>query len=455
MRDERETTQDARDLPAPRRALRLGIALSLVLACVAPLASFLLFFPFVDNIPKWDQWSLIEVWEAHYQGQPVLPLLLKPYNGHLNVLPRFIFYGLGLLTHWNLRAEVLLSYILALGTAATLLLMLRDSNEKLLLLMAAPVAAAVFSLNQFENFLSGYPMGQILSQLGVTLTVFALTRPRLTARHAVAGAAAAAVATFSWGAGLVSWPLGVLALAFRREGRRMLIPWCGLTLAALLTVKHGAGPVGQMGFRALLDFDTAFFLAMLGRPIGYRAFPTYSTAVGLGLFLVVAFVLVLDQALRSRRGLPALRWGLLGLSSLLAAVMITLARAKSGPDQALISHYCTAAYPLVVAVLVLACQALLAWRGTARSGLQRAAAVLLVAALLVLPLAVVYAQSKETFQILWSWEQASRVHDRKLLAGTITEAEIRSSMHPEAELVRRGITLLRARRLAIFAGAPR
>lgn len=455
MRDDRETTQDARDLPAPRRALRLGIVLSLVLACAAPLASFFLFFPFVDNIPKWDQWSLIEVWEAHYQGRPVLPLLLKPYNGHLNVLPRFLFYGLGLVTHWNVRMEVLLSYVLALGTAAALLLMLRDSGKELLL-MAVPAVALVFSLNQFENYLSGYPLGQVLSQLAVTVTVLALTRPRITARHVAAGAVAAAVATFSWGAGLVSWPIGILALALRPESRRrMLLPWCVLTLLCALAVKWGAGASGQLSLRAFLDFDTPFFLALLGRPMAYRAFPDYVSAVGVGFLLVLAFVLALEGALRSRRWLLALRWGLLGLSSLGAAVLVTLARFKSGPGQALASHYSTAAYPLVLALLVLLCQWLLAWRGTARSGLQRAAASLLVAALLVLPLAVVYAQSRETYLVLRGWELSSQGHDRKLLAGTITDDEIRSSLHPDVELVRRGVALLREHRLAVFAGAPR
>lgn len=455
MRDDQETAQDARDLPAPRRALRLGIALALVLACAAPIAGFSLFFPFVDNIPKWDQWSMIEVWEAHYQGQPVLPLLLKPYNGHLNVLPRCIFFGLGLLTHWNVRAEVLLSYVLALGTAATLLLMLRDSGEELLLLMAVPAVALVFSLNQFENYLSGYPMGQVLSQLAVTVTVFALTRPRILARHVAAGAVAAAVATFSWGAGLVSWPIGILALAIRPESRRrLLLPWCVLTLLCALAVKKGAGAAGQLSLQAFLDFDAPFFLALLGRPMAYRAFPDYAAASGIGFLLVLGFVLVLERTLWSRHWLLGLRWGLLGLSSLGAAVLVTLARFRAGPGQALASHYSTAAYPLVLALLVLAGHALLAWRGAARSGLQRATAVLLAVALLVLPLAVVYTQSKETFLVLWGWEQSSRGHDKKLLAGTITDGEIQSSLHPDVALVRRGIALLRAHRLAVFADLP-
>ncbi|MFL6263122.1 MAG: hypothetical protein ACJ76Y_25775 [Thermoanaerobaculia bacterium] len=435
------------------RSRWIGLA-SFAVACAVPLVSFALLFPLVDNVPKWDQWSLIEVWEAHYDGRPVLPLLLQPYNGHLNLLPRFLFYGLGLATHWNLRTEVLLSFLFATGTAATLLLMLRDSGEDLLL-MAAPITAVVFSFGQFENFLSGYPMGQVLSQLACTLAVFSLTRPRITARHVAFGAAVAAIATFSWGAGLAAWPMGLAALTARPENRRRnLIFWCTLTLAGALIVKKGAGAGGQVSLQSLMEFDTAFFLALIGRPLTYRAFPEFSAAVGCGLLVLLAFVLTLDWALRSRRWLLALRWGLLGATALAAAGLVTLARAKAGPGQALASHYSTATYPLFLSVLVLGADALLTWRSRATSRLQRAGAALLVTVLVSLPIALVLAQSRETLAILRGWVQISQTHDQRLLAGTITDDEIRGSLHPDPALVRHGVIVLREHRLAAWADSP-
>jgi hypothetical protein len=423
-----------------------GIWLSLAAFCAAPLVSLALIFPFVDNIPKWDQWSLIELWEAHFEGRPVRSLLLAPYNGHLNIVPRLLFYVLGLATHWNLRAEVLASYLFALLTAAALLLMLRDSGKELLLL-AAPAAGLVFSLNQFENYLSGYPLGQVLSQCALTVALCVLTRPRITAWHAVGGMLAALVATFSWGAGLVAWPLGLLALALRPGGRRLVIPWVAVTLVCGYLVKRGAvgGASLLVGLR---DFDTAFCFALLGRPLSYRAFPAFTVAVGCGFLLVLAFVLLLEQTLRARQWLLALRWGLLGASALGAAVLVSLGRAAAGPGQALASHYSTATYPLLLAVLALAGRRLLDWRATAASRLQRAAVAVLGAALLAVPLWVIQAQSRETFLIIRMWEEASQEIDRKLLAGTVSDDEIRRSLHPNTALVRRGTAFLREHRLA-------
>jgi len=72
---------------SPGRAIAV---VSLTIAAAIPLLQFALLFPMTLGIPSWDQWSEIEVWAAHYEHRPVLPLLLKPYNGHYNVLPALI-----------------------------------------------------------------------------------------------------------------------------------------------------------------------------------------------------------------------------------------------------------------------------------------------------------------------------------------------------------------------------
>src|SRR6185295_16775542 len=103
--DPEPPTADAAPPPPParpsgwrgERAWQAGIALSLALAAAIPALCLAKLWPFLGEMPTWDEWSVVEVWSAHYGGRPVLPLLLAPYNGHYNLLPRFIFYGLGLL----------------------------------------------------------------------------------------------------------------------------------------------------------------------------------------------------------------------------------------------------------------------------------------------------------------------------------------------------------------------
>src|SRR6185503_17594186 len=115
-------------------------ALALLAAALVPLASFAAIFPLVTAMPTWDQWSMGPVWTAHYAGQPVLPLLLAPYNGHSNVLPRMVFYGMGVLSGWDLRLEVVASY-LAGGLTLSLLLLMARRDPRLLRWLAIPCAA--------------------------------------------------------------------------------------------------------------------------------------------------------------------------------------------------------------------------------------------------------------------------------------------------------------------------
>src|SRR5262249_5887374 len=114
-------------------ALRL---LSLALALVIPALTISQAWALVGRMPTWDEWSQVEVWDASYSGAPVVPLLLKNYNGHWNCFPRTLYFLLGCLDRWNLRVEVWLGYLAALATLGLLLRMLRELRPGLLVLAA-------------------------------------------------------------------------------------------------------------------------------------------------------------------------------------------------------------------------------------------------------------------------------------------------------------------------------
>jgi hypothetical protein len=109
-------------------------------------------------MPAWDQWHLIPIWETYFAGGSIWRMMFQPYAGHLNILPRFVFIGLGLVSHWNIRWQIIASYVVATATLPILLQSLRQTDRRLLVL-AAPISAQVFSLLQYENFMTGYPLG--------------------------------------------------------------------------------------------------------------------------------------------------------------------------------------------------------------------------------------------------------------------------------------------------------
>lgn len=432
--------------PVERRAIALSLVASLGVAA----AHFASIFPMVQNFPKWDQWSMIPTWHAHFQGDGMLTELLRPYNGHYNVIPRMIFYGLGLVTSWNVRVEVVLSYLAALATLAILIAMLADSGKRFVGL-AWIAALQVFSIKQFENYMSGYPFGQVLSQMAATFTVFILTRRELERRHVALAAVAAVVATFSWGAGLAACCAGLLALLLR--GRRyplLIAAWIAGTGVVAAVVWSGAHSGGSAA--GLLDagIDPVLFaLTVLGNPLTLAAFAEVENALWLGAAICSAFVVSLAAAWRLGRRNLALRWGLLGLMTLGACLLIGLGRSGSGPEQALASHYVTAAYPLTLATIVLAVSSLLAIarrRGGTARWVAAAAAALLLAGATAQPVLV----SVRSLQTVQSWQPSVVAATERAIDGELSDDEIRRFLHPNPTLVRNGLVLMERHRLSCF-----
>jgi len=419
-------------------------ALSLAGAMAVPVLSFVCLFPLVPDLPTWDQWSLIPLWQAHFAGDPVSPLLFEPYNGHLNFLPRLVFYGLGVLSGWDVRLEVVLSYLAACGTLA-LLLALLARHGRTGWMLALPVSAQVFSFLQYENFLSGYPFGQNLSQLMTTATIFLISGPRLgTARLLGAGAASAA-ATFSWGAGLAAWYVGLGGLLLRRPRKLVQLgPWLGCSLAMTLAVKLGAGgsfgaiPWGRV---------PSFFLAVLGKAWSPLGTPTVELAIALGAGALLLFAALAIWA-HARSDQRALAWILLGLSALTSAGLIAMGRSATGTSQALVSHYVTATYPLVVSCTILGFLLLLGY-GARHRRLRPWLLAMALGGAGVITLQPV-ALSFELLPVLRGWSSIIDQHSLAIARGTASDAQIKTSHHPVPGLVRSGTEVLRDHRLAWF-----
>lgn len=430
----------------PRRdsLTALLAALSVAGAAAVPVLSFLCLCPLVPDLPTWDQWSLVPLWQAHFDGEPVVPLLLEPYNGHLNLLPRLVFFGVGGLSGWNVHLEVVLSYLAACGTLALLLAMLGRHGRRGWLL-ALPVSAQVFSFLQYENFLSGYPFGQNLSQFLVTLAVFLISGPQVGRGTLFGAGAASAAATLSWGAGLSAWYVGLAGLLLRRPRRwRHVGAWFGCTLAMTTLVKLAAGgSFGVVAWSRVLPF----FLALLGKAWSPWGTPSFELAVALGAGALLLFTLLAAWSLH-RAYERELSWILLGLSAFASAGLVSFGRSEAGLAQALASHYVTATYPLVIACMTLGF--LLLFR---LADLRRNLRPWLVAlALGGAGLAVVQAGavSWELLPVLRGWSAIIDHNSLEIVRGTATDTQIQASHHPTPELVRAGTEVLRDHRLAWF-----
>jgi hypothetical protein len=427
------------------------VGLSLLATLAVPALTLSHLFPLISSLPKWDQWSMVPIWLSYFRGQPVLPFLFRSYNFHLLIIPKILYFTLGRLTAWDVRVEVIGCHILAFGTLACLLYLLYRIDRRLLILSAS-VASYVFSISQYENLLTGGPLAQMLQQCAAVLFVVVLSTSQPSRAAFAAATAAAVVATFSWAAGLIVWPLGLLYLvACAGERRRWIAAWfaAGVVCWCLEMAAAGRRPVPSP-IRVV-----RFFLVLLGHPVTWSANSTAPTAAVAGACLLVGFILLAILQLRhaTRHDLRLATW-LLGILALGEAFLIAIGRAVSPPRQALASHYVTATYPLCLAILIQTTA--LALSRHDHSHRLRVRRLSLAAIVLLIGIAswpnIRFAQAQLPVLRRWasSWFQA----DRDLIAGIATDAQIRSTQHPRPDLVWAGMELLSKYRLAAFARVP-
>jgi len=366
-----------------------------------------LIYKYAVDVPLADEWMTARHFERLAQGTLKFRHLYEQANEYRQLFPYLFFLGLGRLTKWDVRYEMLASFLLACLISYNIYRLGRltldhiGRRQRLLLYVCANLL--IFSPAQYDNWLQG-------QQLIFFIPVVCLTtglRVALSARLSDGAkfllcAGLAVLSTFSAANGLLCWLLLWPALVWPATrthlGRRRwwLIVWlAGLALCVVFYFydyhKPPPSPALSAAFvnpvRALL-----YFLCVLGAPLSFDKLPV---AAAVGALCLVLFVWsarrlrpILTEADAAR---PSLVWLTLGAYSLLTAGLLTFGRAGFGVAQSLSSRYTTYTLYLPVALVHLLPFILDHARAKklaiARLGLWLAGA-LLVAQVLIYPLSV-------------------------------------------------------------------
>src|SRR5437016_12589979 len=65
------------------------------------------------DVPQYDEWDSVMLFEHLSQGTLTADLLFKQVNEYRQFFPNVMFVGLGSLTHWDLRYEMILVFVAA------------------------------------------------------------------------------------------------------------------------------------------------------------------------------------------------------------------------------------------------------------------------------------------------------------------------------------------------------
>jgi len=215
-----------------KRSLSLA---SLLLITAPPLLIGLLIFRDGVDVPFWDQWDgTAPLFEKMAAGTLRFADFFAQHNEHRILFPRLIFFGLGRLTHWNVRAELFLIWFLGLVCLFNIWQLMWRSGWKdsgFWILFSSSVL--LFSPLSQENFLWGFQIGFLLPLACVTTCIWVATYVRHPLNFVFA-IMLCTVCTFSIASGLASWLLATPLLMLAQTRSTSSRKWWAIWICAFL-----------------------------------------------------------------------------------------------------------------------------------------------------------------------------------------------------------------------------
>lgn len=401
------------------------------------------------DVPFWDQWGVAPFFIELSRGSLSVADLFEPQNEYVQFFPHLIFVGLGWLTRWDVRAEMLVSFLLACLVSFGVYRLGKITvggavRQRLCAFLVSSLL--IFSPIQYENWLFGI---QVVYFVPVACVVACL----VVAGSGLGASAKfllcmllATVSTFSSANGVLCWVVAPPALAAAltrgelkgRAGWAWGAAWAGgLALNVALYLYGLERPPVSGREAAPLDALT-YFLAFLGGPLALGRRPLL-VALPLGaalaaLFAAACLYVLLRRDTRLTRRATA--WLMLGAFSVLTASLVTYGRAGYGVGQALSSRYTTFSIYLMVALAHLAPIIVgdLRARGSAAAPLVgRLAAAAALALVLAYPLVTALVVRHGMRPI---WRERLHLKACLLLAGVV-EDECGARLFTDQRLLRR------------------
>jgi hypothetical protein len=320
------------------------------------------------NIPYWDQWSLVDLYEKTFIGKSSFSDFFSLNNEHRVLFPKLIFVTLAYLSNWNIKVELYFNLALSLIMFIALYrISCLCHNHRNFIFYASNllVCVFIFSIGQYENWLWGFQIAWFLVNTCIILVILCLTSAQedLSIMRLILMILCCLIASFSSLHGLLSWIVVVPITLLRRSQLKQRLFNTGLLFLGFLlsTIfyfanyqKSGSHP-DIFFFRKNLMTTIEYFFNIIGSPI-----VRFSSAVGLspsviGIFIVLLFLIFncycVKQYLQNSPIYQFLPWISLGWFSILFAGATAIGRSGFGVEQALSSRYVSVSVLLVIACI--------------------------------------------------------------------------------------------------------
>ena len=328
-------------------------------------------FKYGVNVPFWDQWGPIaETLILDSQGQLTFQALLSQANESKPFFPKLVFLGLAKLTQWNTRAEMAITWLLALLVFANLYFLVNRTLKELSgwgkAIVLLLISFVVFSPVQVENWLWGIQMIVFVPILCIsTCITLCYLELRPWQKFLLCGLLCT-ISTFSYANGMVAWvvvyPIMAISTTWTLRSLfkpRWLLPGWLFFMAANLSLYfyNYHKPSFHPSFSYALTHPLEaihYFLVFMGVPLGLGIGVNFSTFWGLilvSLFVYCNWRLFQLIARKQIDFSSSLGWQTVGGYSLLSGLIATAGRAGFGVLQATSFRYTTFSSYLIVSLI--------------------------------------------------------------------------------------------------------
>lgn len=337
-----------------------GEACVWVVLIVGVFIAFLYIRAFAVDVIWMDEWAFIPYLQQFNEGKLNFGEFLQwQHNEHRLFIPLIMLFAVVRCTSYDGIAVQYLSLAIMAITAVLVVLLARQRllGRPFGKLMLALIAGFVLNLRQWENLVSGFSAATVAVSMFFVLAVCILDKVRKLDWRIWVAALVSFCGTYSFGNGLLTWPIGIFVLAFSKkfenaEDRKKLtlplIIWSILGgLVWFFYFWHYAGnPKKDLVQRVPTLFypeqvwnTVEAFFAALANPLAITFEIGGAVAIGIALFAILCFVAVAVCRKKWEIKREAIAPLALFLFSMLSTALIFLGRAADGAQQLLVPRY--------------------------------------------------------------------------------------------------------------------
>jgi hypothetical protein len=321
-----------------------------------------------------DDWTVVPLVQSALHSHLSWSALWAQHNENRMLVPNLVFVAVGVTTHENAQAVMVLSAAIFIGTFVVFMVLLRSYlGRPLTALTVLPAGLIWFSLVDWQNALWAFQLAWylILAFFVGMLYLLLIAPPRPV--FVVLGGVLAVAASYSSFQGLLLWPIGLVCLLWVRNDARVIWLWLSgaVVTTAIYFVGYLAAPPSPDGMfpKTLFGLNVAsvspgyaldhpiltvqVILATVGNAIPINSDPkTPWGSEVIGVLVVVAAAYVVVRCVRQRgERTTVLPLALIGFG-LLFDIGAEIGRVKLGVSEAaFVSRYSMGGLLLLLAVL--------------------------------------------------------------------------------------------------------